>query len=191
MPVNFAKNPILQRLLMVLGSLALYFISLEITKLSPEVLVHDSWIYLVFLPAGSRLLSIMLFGIWGAVADCIALFISAINILPDQNISIWLTFATSSSLASLIAIRFTMKQLNINLDLSNLRYWQIPVLSVISNLIHAFVTQFTLSYFLQKHYNFYIRDSLAMAFGDFFGTMLIIGAVTVGIKLFKAGKTHF
>ena len=69
----FIKNPILQRLLMVLASLALYFISLELTKLLPQLLIHDNWIYLVFLPAGSRLLSIMLFGIWGAIGDCIAL----------------------------------------------------------------------------------------------------------------------
>ncbi len=187
----FTKNPILQRLLMVLVSLVLYFISLEITKLSPEILIHDSWIYLVFLPAGSRLLSIMLFGSWGAIGDCIALFISAAEILPNQPATVWLSFATSSSLASLIAIRLTMKQLQINLDLSNLQYWQIPVLSVISNLIHAFITQFTLSYFLQKQYHFYIRDSLAMALGDFIGTMLIIGTVTIGIKLFKAPKALY
>mgnify|MGYP003334213223 CR=1 FL=1 len=184
----FIKNPILQRLLMVLASLALYFISLELTKLLPQLLIHDNWIYLVFLPAGSRLLSIMLFGIWGAIGDCIALFISAMNFLPEQQMIVWLTFATTSSLTSLIAIRLTMKQLKINLDLSNLQYWQIPALSVISNLAHAFVTQLTLSHFIQKHYEFYIRDSLAMALGDFLGTMLIIGAVTVGIKLFNARK---
>lgn len=184
----FIKNPILQRLLMVLASLALYFISLELTKLLPQLLIHDNWIYLVFLPAGSRLLSIMLFGIWGAIGDCIALFISAMNFFPEQQIAVWLTFATTSSLTSLIAVRLTMKQLKINLDLSNLQYWQIPALSVISNLAHAFVTQLTLSHFIQKHYEFYIRDSLAMALGDFLGTMLIIGAVTVGIKLFNARK---
>jgi hypothetical protein len=185
----FIKNPILQRLLMVLASLALYFISLELTKLLPQLLIHDNWIYLVFLPAGSRLLSIMLFGIWGAIGDCIALFISAMNFFPEQQIAVWLTFATTSSLSSLIAIRLTMKQLKINLDLSNLQYWQIPALSIISNLAHAFVTQLTLSHFIQKHYEFYVRDSLAMAVGDFLGTMLMIGAVTVGIKLFNARKT--
>jgi hypothetical protein len=84
-----------------------------------------------------------------------------------------------------------MNQLRINLDLSNLQYWQIPVLSLVSNLIHAFVTQFTLSYFLQKQYQFYVRDSLAMALGDFIGTMLIIGAVTIGIKLFRAHQTSY
>ena len=127
-------------------------------------------------------------GIWGAIGDCIALFISAMNFFPEQQMIVWLTFATTSSLTSLIAIRLTMKQLKINLDLSNLQYWQIPALSVISNLAHAFVTQLTLSHFIQKHYEFYIRDSLAMALGDFLGTMLIIGAVTVGIKLFNARK---
>lgn len=183
------RNPALQRLLMVLASLILYFVSLEITKLSPEVLIHEQWIYLVFLPAGIRLLSIMLFGVWGAIGDCIALLISAAGILPDQHIAVWLSFATTSSLASLIAIKLTMKQLQINLDLSNLQYWQIPALSVVSNLVHAFVTQFILSYFLQKQYHFYIRDSLAMALGDFIGTMLIIGLVTIGIKLYRAHHT--
>lgn len=191
MLATLIKNPALQRLLMVLASLILYFVSLEITKLSPEILIHDQWIYLVFLPAGVRLLSIMLFGAWGAIGDCIALLISAAGILPDQHISVWLSFATSSSLASLLAIRLTMKQLQINLDLSNLQYWQIPVLSLVSNLIHAFVTQFTLSYFLQKQFHFYVRDSLAMALGDFIGTMLIIGGVTIGIKLFRAHQTSY
>lgn len=173
---------------MVLASLAIYLITLELTKLSPDFLVHDNWIFLVFLPAGGRLLSIMLFGSWGAIGDCIALFISAADILPTQHIAVWLSFATSSSLASLIAIRLAMRQLNISLDLSNLQYWQIPILSVISNLIHAFITQLTLSYFLQKKYQFYVRDSLAMALGDFLGTMLLIGCVTIGIKLFKARR---
>ena len=184
------KNPIIQRLFMVLASLAIYFITFEITKQSPDFLLHDGWIYLVFLPAGSRLISIMLFGVWGTIGDCIALFITAMLALPELHINDWLLFATSSSVATLIAVKLTMKQLNIYLDLSNLRYWHLPILSVISNLTHAFVNQFTWSYYLQKHYQFFIRDSLAMALGDFLGTMVIIGLLTLGIRWFRSQSEH-
>ena len=110
-----------------------------LTLLSPSAQMWE-WIYLVFLPAGSKLICILLFGVWGSIGDALALFLMVIHFISEGSLLAWTVYATVSSGATLLSVRFFMRYSRIDANLSNLKYWHIPFLSLYSSLLHASIT---------------------------------------------------
>lgn len=134
------------------------------------------WVYLVFLPAGTKLICILLFGIWGSIGDAIALFFVTLHIRPNVSTTDALIYAVAGSLITLLSIKFLLHLFKVKTNLSNLKYWHIPSISLLTSVLHAVIFNIVFSE-LQSGKTYddqYLVRSVAMAFGDFTGIALII-----------------
>ncbi len=167
------KSTVRYRLLLIGLSFSLYLLMFALTMLSPSALMYE-WVYLVFLPAGSKLICILLFGLWGTMGDALALFLMAIYFIPDGSLFAWTIYATVSSGATLLSVRFFMRYFQIDANLDKLQYWHIPVLSLFSSLLHALVSQLAFLSIQPQINTGYVVRTLAMTAGDFLGTAVVV-----------------
>lgn len=178
-------------LLMVAVSFLTYVGFFKLTTHLPEIFLYDGWIYLLFLPAGSKLISIMLFGIWGTIGDVLALFWMATRFFPDVSFGVCFTYAVISGLATYFAIQWVMKLFKIEPDLVNLKGWQLPWISVTGCLIHGVVTITTLTYLDVVDIESLLKNSLAMMMGDFLGIMVIMITFMFFTKIFLKSTANY
>ena len=181
------NNPLLSIALSLLSFLA-YVLTFKLTTSLPYSLKYAGWIYLIFLPAGSKLICIMLFGIWGTIGDAFALYWMSTQFLPNVGYKLWAIYAVTSSLMTFIAIRFAMKSLSIRNDLGNLHFWQMPFMSLIGAGIHGFITILVMVEIGLVRPEDYWSSSFAIITGDFIGIFLVLlgfGLITKSIGLFR------
>ena len=159
--------------LSVLSFLA-YVIAFKMTSHLPDSFKYAGWIYLIFLPAGTKLICIMLFGIWGTLGDAVALYWMATEFLPNKTPLLWMIYSVTSSLATFFAIQFAMKAFSINNSLINLQFWQLPFLSLIGSGIHGFITILVMVKINLLNSADYWSSSFAIITGDFVGILLAL-----------------
>jgi len=161
-----------------------YVLAFKLTSYFPDSFKYAGWIYLVFLPAGTKLICIMLFGIWGTIGDALALYWLATEFLPNGTPALWIIYSATSSLMTFFAIRFAMKAFSINHNLSNLQLWQLPFLSLIGAGIHGFITILVLVKIRLLHPDDYWSSSFAIITGDFVGIFLVLVIFSLFTKRF-------
>lgn len=159
--------------LSVLSFLA-YVLAFELNSHLLDSFKYAGWIYLIFLPAGIKLICIMLFGIWGTIGDAVALYWMATNFLPDKTPMLWMIYSVTSSLMTFFAIQFAMKTFSINDSLSNLQFWQLPFLSLIGSSIHGFITILVMVKINLLSPTEYWPSSFAIITGDFVGIFVVL-----------------
>ena len=161
-----------------------YVLAFKLTSYLPDTFKYAGWIYLIFLPAGTKLICIMLFGIWGTIGDALALYWLATEFLPNGTTALWVIYALTSSLMTFFAIRFAMKAFSINHNLSNLQLWQLPFLSLIGAGIHGFITILVMVKIHLLHPTEYWASSFAIVTGDFVGIFLVLMIFSLVTKRF-------
>jgi hypothetical protein len=167
-----------------------YVLTFKLTASLPDIFKYAGWIYLVFLPAGTKLVCIMLFGIWGTIGDALALYWMATQFLPDGSPGLWAIFSVTSSFMTFVAIRFAMRTFAIRPDLGNLQFWQLPFLSLIGAGIHGFITILVMVKIGLIHHAEYWSSSFAIITGDFVGIFLVLVAFSLLTKGFVARPQH-
>ena len=152
----------------------LFSLSFRLNQYFDEQFVYSAGISLLFLPAGVKLLAVLV----GRLPAIVGLLIVGIylgaGIWPDKAMTSIVYFAIVSLMTYPIAAFGLMHLLHIQRDLSNLRYHHIVLLSLAASVLNGVVHNWlyltqgvtTIEDLWQK--------SAAMALGDFMGCFVVV-----------------
>lgn len=152
----------------------LFSLSFRLNQFFDEQFVYAAGISLLFLPAGVKLLAILV----GRLPAIMGLLIVSIylgaGIWPDKPMSSIVYFAVVSLMTYPIAAFGLMRWLRIHQDLRNLRYHHIVLLSLTASVLNGVVHNWLyLSQGVTLSEDLW-QKSAAMAFGDFMGCFVIV-----------------
>ena len=124
------------------------------------------------------MLSVLIFGWMASIGVGLAVFIRLIIFQPEQPWYIWLIVAVVGSVILVLTVSLTLKGLGIARDLHNLKYRDVVTLALFASFAHGF--SYTYVIFVIHNYAFdnFMRESMIIVMGGFFGNMLVIGLLT-------------
>ena len=174
--INRIRFPII--LLKVGVPFCLYFFTLYLVKAFPALENRPELSYFIYLPAGIKVLSVLIFGWMASIGVGLAVFIRLIIFQPEQPWYIWLIVAVVGSVILVLTVSLTLKGLGIARDLHNLKYRDVVTLALFASFAHGF--SYTYVIFVIHNYAFdnFMRESMIIVMGGFFGNMLVIGLLT-------------
>ena len=155
---------------------ALIFIwSFRINQLFDQYFVYSAGISLLFIPAGIKLLLLLLGRLPAYIGLLIAGTYLGVGIWPDKALFPIFLFAFIGLTNYAVAAISVMKLLKIDRDLSNLKYWHVVLLSALASVFNGVVHN--LIYITQDVIlteDFWSK-SFAMTLGDFMGCFVTVG----------------
>jgi hypothetical protein len=182
-PIFSTKLPSIAIILSKIGlPFCLYFLTLFAVKALPVLVNHPELSYFVYLPAGIKVLSVLIFGWTAAIGIGLAVFIRLLIFQPEQSWVIWFAVALVGSTVLVLVVSLTLKGLGVSRDLHNLKYRDVVTLALLASIAHGF--SYTYVIFATHNYIFenFIRESMIIVMGGFFGNMLIIGLLTFAVQ---------
>jgi hypothetical protein len=152
----------------------LFSLSFRLNQYFDALFVYSAGISLLFLPAGVKLLAVLV-GRWPAIMGLlvVGIYLGA-GIWPDKPTSSIVYFAFVSLMTYPIATFGLMHLLHIHQDLRNLRYHHIVLLSLAASVLNGvahnwlYLTQGVITS------DELWRTSAAMALGDFMGCFFVV-----------------
>ncbi len=183
-----ADSPLLKAMFVVTSGVLWCMVWLVNEKLTRELSVAPG-IDLIFLPAGFRLLIILIFGFWGALGIVLAdpfMFLQAfgtgsgLEILTNALISGFVPYLTVKAFCHVAGIRSSLLQL---------RHIHLPLLSLAVSTVTPLV--FNLQYLARGRQpsGAFLHNLAAMSMGDFLGCFLVIGLVRLGLAAVRRNQT--
>ena len=173
-------------LVVALVSGLVFSLSFRLNQYFDDWLIYSPGISLLFIPAGVKLLAVLL-GRWPAVVGLlvVGVYLGA-GIWPDLSMRPVFYFAFVGLMTYPVAAYGVMKWLHIRADLSNLRYLHIVVLSLAASVFNGVVHNVV--YMLEgvSSSDDLWRQSAAMAFGDFMGCFVVVALFHTVAKVIKA-----
>jgi hypothetical protein len=153
---------------------ALYWLFVGLISLFPQLKSGPLTFYL-FLPAGAKLFSILIFRWRGAIGVGLGTFLRLTLADPAYPWSDWLLVALSTTLLLFLAIEASLRILKIDEDLSNLRYYQIVVLAVVASIANGTAFIHSLSWVTGKAMeNGLFHNSFSTVLSNFAGNALFV-----------------
>ena len=145
-------------------------------------------IALVYLPAGFRLLIILLFGFWGALGIFLTNPILFIDYFGSASIAELVINAGIAAFVPYIVVNICVRYFGISSSLTELKPIHLPVLALAVSLTTplAFNNLFLLAG--REPPELFLTNFSAMAFGDFVGCLLVIGCVRLLIAAYRITK---
>ena len=142
-------------------------------------------IALVYLPAGFRLLIILLFGFWGALGIFLTNPILFIDYFGSASIAELVINAGIAAFVPYIVVNICVRYFGISSSLTELKPIHLPVLALAVSLTTplAFNNLFLLAG--REPPELFLTNFSAMAFGDFVGCLLVIGIVRLLIVAYR------
>jgi hypothetical protein len=168
----------------------IFAVSFRVNQIFDQYFVYSAGISLLFIPAGVKLLLLLV----GRVPAYVGLLISGVylglGIWPDKELVSVFLFAFNGLTCYALVAYGLMKVLHIRPTLDNLRYGHIVLLSAVASALNGFV-----------HTMVYIADgvvmteeywnkSLAMTFGDFMGCFVTVSLFHTAVIAFKSLKAQ-
>ena len=140
---------------------------------------------LVYLPAGFRLLMILLFGFWGALGIFLTNPILFVEYFGTASITEMVINSGIAAFVPYTVVRACSKSFGVNSSLMELKPIHLPVLALAVSLATplAFNIQFLLAG--RKPQELFLTNFSAMAFGDFVGCLLVVGIVRLLIVAYR------
>lgn len=160
----------------------LYFLTLYIVKAFPFLANHPELSYFIYLPAGIKVLSVLIFGWLAALGIGLAVFIRLLIFQPDQLWYIWLLIAVMGSIVLLLVVNLTLKGLGVARDLHDLKYRDVVTLALFSSIAHGFSYTYAIFVIHNHAFDNFMRESMIIVMGGFFGNMLVIGLLTFAVQ---------
>lgn len=179
------QQNILEKIGLVAGAFLLYLVAFRINQTLDEYVLYAQGVALVFLPAGIKHISILIGRFWGALGCFLALAYVTPEFWTDISVAHALLYSGISTVATWALVLAGMRMLDINSDLSNLRFIHLPLLDLITTTGHSFVTN---AYFIadgMKINEEYLGNALGMAFGDFTGSFIMMMCLFFGLQIKK------
>jgi len=163
----------------------LFSLSFRLNQYFDEQFIYAAGISLLFLPAGVKLLAVLV----GRLPAILGLLIVSIylgaGIWPDKPMSTIVYFALVGLLTYPIAAFGLMRVFGIHQDLRNLRYAHIVALSLAASVLNGIVHN--LLYLTQgvTASDELWRKSAAMALGDFMGCFVVVALFHTTMSLLR------
>lgn len=143
-------------------------------------------IELVYLPAGFRLLIILIFGFWGAVGIFIAnpiLFLAHFGSTSLEEIAV---NSAISAFAPLLAVTACARLCGIDPSLVRLKPVHLPILALAVSLATPLLFNLQFILFGRAQSNAVLAQFTAMSLGDFIGCLMVIGFARLLIATYRA-----
>jgi len=169
----------------------LFSLSFRLNQYFDEQFVYSAGISLLFLPAGVKLLAVLVGRLPAILGLLVVGTYLGIDIWPDKPIAAIAYFAFVSLMTYPIAAFGLMRLLHIEQDLRNLRYHHIVLLSLAASVLNGIVHN--LLYVTQgvTATEDLWQKSAAMAFGDFMGCFVVVALFHASmIALRNTRNTH-
>lgn len=138
-------------------------------------------ITMVYVPAGVRLVILLISGVWGAIGIAIAFPLALFQVFPDVS---WTEATAYSAIAGFIpyaTIRGVCRMARISGDLRTLRSIHLPLLAIAVSLAGALAYTAALVGFGRFDASRFLPDVTAMTAGDFLGCFAVIVLVRVAL----------
>ena len=164
----------------------LFSLSFRLNQFFDAQFVYSAGISLLFLPAGVKLLAVLV----GRLPAIVGLLIVGIylgaGIWPDKPMSSIVYFAVVSLMTYPVAALAVMRLFCIHRDLSNLRYHHIVWLSLAASVLNGVVHN--LLYLAQDvtASEELWRKSAAMALGDFMGCFVVVALFHTAMSVLRS-----
>jgi hypothetical protein len=151
-----------------------------------EAVKYDLGVSWIYLPAGLRLLLILIFGVAGAIGIAAASFaISYFGVFPFDLVTC-IGIGLISGFAPLLAKWLVVSNISINNDLSNLSIQKIILCIVVYALVSSGLHQYWFE--LRDLESSSLNHFLVMFVGDIAGSILLIALIKYSINLVKHSK---
>lgn len=137
----------------------------------------DRSITLLYLPAGIRLVILLIASLWGAIGIALAFPLAALQTFPDATL---LEITTYSLIAGFIPYATVMgfcRLSGVSRDLATLRPIHLPLLSAAVSVTGALAYASALTAFGRFEESHFLSDATALAAGDFLGCFAVVGLV--------------
>lgn len=160
----------------------LFVWSFDLNTLFDEWLLFKAGVSLIFIPAGVKLLCLLVGGGAAAVGLVASNFYLSLGLWKDLSLLSIASFGVISVVTYATAVFLVMRYYKIERDLSNLNYWHIIALSALASLLNGFahnVVYWTQGVTASEDF---FAKSTAMAFGDFFGCCVVVMVFNVAIN---------
>jgi glucose-6-phosphate-specific signal transduction histidine kinase len=173
MPVIFIIR-ISHFIVAVLAGLA-FLGSFRINQYFDGYFVYAPGISLLFIPAGVKLLAFLVGRTPAVIGLLVASVYAGFDLWTDVHIPAIYYFAFVSVLSYPIATLIVMHLLFIHRNLDNLRYWHIAAMSMAASVFNGVTHNIIFIWQGVTSTEELLTKSSAMAFGDFFGCLLVVG----------------
>ncbi len=172
------------RLFQVVYSFALFYLTFQMI-----VLVHPSyepgqWNVGVFLPAGTKLISILLFGVWGAIGNFFGTIWRISSFMQGVSLELVVAFSFFGNLAQFLGVSYCVKYFKIDHQLGNLRFFHIPILAVIGSGCYAFFAVLVLLATRIIPSDGYLNLASQIFLNGLLGGLVTIAALAFGLQNF-------
>ena len=176
-----------------LGLIALSFalsrLTFELHELLTPYVAYTQGVDLLFLPAGVKLVLIMVAGWRGALGCGLSLLSLSTRFWPDLE-PVWLLcYSTLSVGMTWLVVGVMLRHLALGPTLEGLSFWELVQIDMLNTLLHGFAVN---GYFwalgLRNSETFW-SAALAMTLGDFLGAGVIMLLVLLVARLIAPART--
>ena len=173
---------------MALAAGLAFQLSFELTGMLDGYFAYAQGISLLFLPAGVKLLFVLVGRIPALLGLTVMAAYAAVGDWVDHPMWMPISFAVVAQANYYLAIYGVMRGLKINRELGNLRYWHVVLLSfaasVTNGVIHN-VLYWVEGVSLPEDF---LARSTAMSLGDFMGCFVIVGLFHAALTIHRTFK---
>lgn len=182
-------HPWIQGPLLAVVAGLLYVLSYRLNELFDGWALYAQGINLIFLPAGIKHLAILIGGGWGALGCFLALVALAQEFWNGVALGHIVLYSAISTGATWLGLILGMRLLGIRQDLDNLQFLHLPTMDLITTAIHGFTTNVFFIAVGMKSDNL-IGNALAMMFGDFVGSFVLLTLLWLGMVLIRQWRAR-
>ena len=181
--LNPPPSPLVQDLHLIALSFALYWGGYELNALLDPYTSYAQGVNLIFLPAGIKLIMIMIAGWRGALGCGLALLWVAARFWAGQPWSVLTAYAALSVALTYGVVSWLLRQRELGATLEGLSFRDIVSIDLVNTLLHGVVINLYWWSLDQRSADALWSAALAMALGDFLGSGVIL--------LLVLGVAHF
>lgn len=131
-------------------------------------------ITLVYVPAGIRLVILLVAGLWGGLGIILAFPFAVLQEFPAASWTEVMAYSFIAGIVPYAAVLMTCKLAKVSRDLSSLRSFHLPLLAVTVSLAGAFSYLVALVAFDRFPASAFLQDFTALAAGDFLGCFVVV-----------------
>jgi integral membrane sensor domain MASE1 len=165
------------------GSFFLFLYSFKINELFDSIAQYANGINLVFIPAGIKLLCLLVGGEAALVGLLLSNVYVSMGVWENTSVMQMIYFAITAVGSYYVTVLLVKKLMRIDDTLSNLRYLHIIILSAVGSILNGFVHNVVYVWQDKVKAEDFFANATAMVVGDFLGCFIVIMFFNVCIDL--------
>lgn len=185
MPPEDRRSAFLTDLLAVIASgmlwLAVGFLNMKLMSATTVT----TGIELVYLPAGFRLLIILIFGFWGALGIFLASPVLIVTLFGPASPLEIITNSAIAAFVPLVVVSLCSRLFGIDTSLVRLKAIHLPVLAAAVSIVTPVMFNVQFATFGRGSYEEILKNTSAMCLGDFMGCLIVIATARLAISAYR------